>query len=112
MNLLGAHQQFFVFQDKRMTKEMRNVTNRISNCDSANTDRIVDAAQKQIAAIRKIEEVKGLEYLPAKLREVAELRLENPYAGLSELALMLEPNLSKSGLNNRIKKILKIADEI
>ena len=58
------------------------------------------------------EEVKGLECLPEKLREVAELRLENPYAGLSELALMLEPNLSKSGLNNRIKKILKIADEI
>lgn len=112
LNLLGAHQQFFVFQDKRMTKEMRNVTNRISNCDSANTDRIVDAAQNQIAAIRKIEEVKGLECLPEKLREVAELRLENPYAGLSELALMLEPNLSKSGLNNRIKKILKIADEI
>ncbi len=112
LNLLGAHQQFFIFQDVRMTKEIRNATNRISNCDSANTDRIVDAAQKQIAAIRKIEERGGLDYLPPKLRDVAELRLEYPHAGLAELAGMIKPPLSKSGLNNRINKILKIADEI
>ncbi|MDD2218157.1 MAG: DNA-binding protein WhiA [Eubacteriales bacterium] len=112
LNILGAHNQFFVFEDVRVTKEMRNKANRLSNCDNANMDKTLDAASKQIKAINKIKEEKGLEFLSDKLREAAILRVENPESSLQELADMCVPPMKKSGLNNRLKKIHEIADKL
>ena len=112
LNILGAHQQFFQFEDIRLTKEMRNKANRISNCDSANMDKTLNAAEKQLRNIEKIEKTRGLHFLPDKLYEVAVLRKEHPDVSLQELADMCEPPMKKSGLNNRLKKIEDIASKL
>lgn len=112
LNIMGAHNQYFALEDIRMMKEARNKANRISNCDNANMDKTLDAAQRQLAAINKIKEKKGLDILPDKLKEVAILRLENPEATLTELAKLVDPPMKKSGLNNRIRKIEEISEKI
>ena len=112
LNILQAHGQLLKFEDTRIIKETRNRTNRILNCDSANLDKTLNAAEKQLAAIHKIEEKKGLDFLNPKLRAVAELRIENPEATLQELADMMDPPMKKSGINHRIKKIEEIADTL
>nr|WP_315025092.1 DNA-binding protein WhiA [uncultured Aminipila sp.] len=112
LNILKAHGQLLKFEDTRIMKEMRNKTNRINNCDSANLDKTLNASEKQVEAIRKIEEIKGLDFLNDKLKEVALLRLDNPDATLQELADMMEPPLKKSGMNHRLKKIEEIAGKL
>ena len=77
---------------------------RITNCDNANTDRTLDASQRQLKNIKKIQKTKGLGCLPEKLRAVAELRLEYPEASLVQLAEMMDPPMKKSGINNRFRK--------
>ena len=94
--IMGAHTQMLAFENVKIKKELVNETVRITNCDNANADRTINAAQKQIEWIRKIEEKKGLASLPEKLREVAELRLENPEASLTQLAEMTDPPMKKS----------------
>ncbi|MGN0710811.1 MAG: DNA-binding protein WhiA [Anaerovoracaceae bacterium] len=112
LNILKAHGQLLKFEDTRILKEMRNKTNRISNCDSANLDKTLNAAEKQIMAIKTIENKKGLDSLNDKLREVAYLRLENPEATLQELADMMDPPMKKSGINHRLKKLEEIAENL
>ena len=104
--IMGAHSQYFAFEDIRLTKEMRNEANRRANCDQANIDKAVAAADKQIAAIKKI----GPENMDDKLSEVAKLRLANPDASLAELGEMLNPPLKKAGVNSRLAKIIKLAE--
>jgi len=108
--IMGAHTQYFAYEDVRLTKEMRNEANRRSNCDQANIDKVVEAAEKHIKNIKKIQKKKGLDSLPLKLKEVAELRLENPEVSLTQLGEMLDPPLKKSGINNRLKRIAEIAE--
>lgn len=112
LNILKAHSQLLKYEDVRIMKEMRNKTNRISNCDNANMDKTLNASERQIAAIKKIEEEKGLGWLPEKLFEVASLRLEHPEVPLSELGQMLEPPLKKSGINHRLMKIEELAAKL
>lgn len=112
LNILKAHGQLLKFEDTRIMKEMRNKTNRINNCDSANLDKTLNASEKQVEAIKKIDQKKGLDYLNDKLKEVALLRLDNPDATLQELADMMEPPLKKSGINHRLKKIEEIAGKL
>lgn len=111
LNILKAHGQLLKFEDIRIMKEMRNKTNRINNCDSANLDKTLNASEKQVEAIKLIDSKKGLDFLNDKLKEVALLRLENPDATLQELADMMEPPLKKSGMNHRLKKIEEIAEK-
>ena len=87
LSIIGASEQLFKFEDTRIYKEIRNKTNRISNCDHANLDKSVDAAMRQIDAIKLIENGDGLKSLPDKLREVAEIRSSGPRAGLGEIRL-------------------------
>ncbi|MGF6376923.1 DNA-binding protein WhiA [Clostridiales Family XIII bacterium PM5-7] len=108
--IMGASIQMLEFENIKIKKELVNETVRITNCDNANTDRTLDASQKQIMHIKKIEDHLGLIALPDKLREVAELRLENPEASLTQLAEMMDPPMKKSGINNRFKKIEEIAN--
>ena len=110
--LMGAHSQVLAFDNVLIKKEMVNETVRITNCDNANTDRALDASQKQQQWIRKIEEHSGLESLPPKLQEVAKLRLSYPEASLTQLGELADPPLKKSGVNNRLKKIQEIAEKL
>ena len=103
--IMGAHSQYFVFEDIRLKKEIRNQANRINNCDQANIDKSVAAAEAQIADIKKIQEGPGLDSLPVKLREIASARLENPDASMTELGEMLDPPLKKSGVSSRMRRI-------
>jgi len=110
--IMGAHSKVLQFEDIKIKKELVNETVRITNCDNANTDRTLDASQRQIEAIRKIEAAHGFGSMPEKLRELAQLRLDNPEASLTQLGEMLDPPLKKSGINNRLKRIMDIAAKL
>lgn len=110
--LMGAHTQMLEFENVRIARGIKNDAVRMTNCDNANTDRSLDASQRQIAAIRKIENKLGITALPDKLQDVARLRLENPEANLTQLAEMMNPPMKKSGINNRIRKIEEIASKL
>lgn len=112
LNILGAHGQLFQFENVRIVREMRNKANRISNCESANVDRTVNTAGKQIESIERIRRIRGLSSLPPKLWEAARLRLENPEASLAELAELADPPMKKSGMNHRLKKLEEIAGRL
>lgn len=112
MSVVGASGQLFKFQDIRIQKDMRNTANRQINCDTANMEKTISAAQQQISDIEYINKVKTLNCLGGKLKETAMIRLQNPEMPLSELCLLFDPPLTKSGLNNRLKKIADTADKL
>ena len=92
-------------------KELNNKVNRRCNCDEANTSKVVEAAQEQIASIRILREKGMIENLPVKLRQAALARLENPELSLSELAAMMDPPITKPAMNHRLKKLAIMAKE-
>lgn len=106
---LGAPVTAMGVMTAKVDKEMRNTVTRQINCDSANTDKTVAAAQEQLDAIRRYIRTYGLDALPEPLRDTALLRIANPEASLAELAQLSVPPVSKSCLNHRLKKILSIA---
>ena len=112
LSIIGASRNLFKFQDVRITKEMKNKANRLANCENANLDKSVNAAQKQLLDIALIASETGLAALPEKLRVVAEARRDNPELSLSELTECFDPPISKSGLNHRFEKIAQIANTI
>jgi len=112
LGIIGAANQLFKFENVRITKEMRSTANRINNCENANLQKSVNAAQRQIADIRYIKQARGLEFLPEKLRTAAQLRLENPELPLADLAVLFDPPLAKSGLNHRLARLSQIAEEL
>ena len=107
--IMGASSQVFSMEETRIKKEMVGSARRMSNCDSANMDRSIEASMKQIEAIKKIQKTKGLASLPETLREAAELRLENPDVSLTALGEMCEPSVKKAAISKRLKKIEEIA---
>ncbi|HEY8363777.1 MAG TPA: DNA-binding protein WhiA [Tissierellaceae bacterium] len=112
LNIIGAHQALLKLEDIRVFKNVRNNINRIINCETANLSKTIDASMKQIENIKIIEDTIGLENLPQNLREIAELRLQHREASLKELGMMLNPPVSKSGVNHRFRKIEKIAEDL
>lgn len=113
LSLIGAHQALLYFEDVRIVKDMRNSVNRLHNCEIANINKTVNAATRQMENIQLIEQEIGLENLPKRLREVAELRLAHPDINLKELGEMLPSGVvSKSGINHRLRKINEIADKL
>lgn len=113
LSIIGANKALFYFEDIRIVKDMRNSVNRLVNCETANLNKTVSAAMRQMENIRLIEKTIGLEELPIKLREIAEIRLKNPDITLKELGELVsgEP-ISKSGINHRFRKIDAIAKQI
>ena len=107
--IMGASSQVFSMEETRIKKEMVGSARRMSNCDSANMDRSIEASMKHIEAIKKIQKTKGLASLPETLREAAELRLENPDVSLTALGEMCEPSVKKAAISKRLKKIEEIA---
>lgn len=110
--IMGAHSKVLEFEDIRMKKALINQANRLNNCDNANIDKTVKAAEKQMEWIQAIQAARGLAFLPDKLYEAAVLRLDHPEATLQELAGMLDPPMKKSGLVNRFKRIQAIAKSL
>ena len=112
LGIIGAHTSLLELENIRIMKEMRNNVNRLVNCETANLSKTVNAAVRQVESIKLIQKEIGLQRLPKNLREVAELRLSYPDESLKELGEMLEPPVGKSGINHRLRKIEKIAEEI
>lgn len=112
LNLIGAHQALFKFEDVRIMRDMRNSVNRIVNCETANLNKTISAAVRQIENIKFLEKEIGLDKLPDKLREVAEIRLAHPDINLKEVGEMLKGSVSKSGVNHRLRKIDELAEKL
>lgn len=111
--LIGATNSMLKFEDVRIVRDMRNSVNRLVNCETANLNKTIDAASKQIENIRFIEGTVGLQSLPEKLQEIAALRLEHPDISLKELGEIVPSGvISKSGINHRIRKINDFADHL
>ncbi|MCM3714600.1 DNA-binding protein WhiA [Halalkalibacter oceani] len=113
LSIIGAHQALLYFEDVRIMKDMRNSVNRLVNCETANLNKTVGAALRQVENIRFLEREIGLSQLPPKLREIAELRVAHQDVTLKELGEMVESGkVSKSGVNHRLRKIDEIADKL
>lgn len=110
--IMGASGSMFDMMNVKILKDIRNSANRKANCETANIEKMVKAAYPQIEAIEKIINKKGLDWLPQQLKEMAEIRIENPDLSLSELAEMFDPPLSRSGVNHRLKKLVDIAKDL
>ncbi len=112
LKVLGVHSSLLSFEELRVVKDVRNNLNRVLNCEMANLNKTIAASVKQTKDIEYIMETVGLDYLEDGLKEVAIIRIENPYIKLSDIGQMLENKLSKSGVNHRLKKISAIAEEL
>ena len=113
LNIIGAHQALLFFEDVRIMKDMRNSVNRLVNCETANLNKTVGAALRQVENIRFIEKEVGLHILPEKLREIAELRIKHQDVTLKELGeMVVSGKVSKSGVNHRLRKIDEFANKL
>ena len=112
LNVMEAHVALMKFENVRILKEMRNSVNRQVNCETANLNKTVSAAVKQIEDIQFIQRTIGFDELPENLAEIAVLRLEQPETTLKELGQMLTPPVGKSGVNHRLRKLSLIAEEL
>ena len=107
LTTIGAPLAAMGIMQAKMQKDMRNAVNRRVNCDSANADKIVLAAQEQLDAIRELDRKYGLDTLPDILQETAMLRIANPESSLADLARLASPPVSKSCMSHRLKKLLE-----
>ncbi|MEG9295698.1 DNA-binding protein WhiA [Mangrovibacillus sp. Mu-81] len=113
LNIVGAHNSLLRFEDVRIVRDMRNSVNRLVNCETANLNKTIGAALRQVENIKFIEKHVGLQVLPDKLREIAELRVTYQDVTLKELGEMVSGGtISKSGINHRLRKIDQIAEKI
>lgn len=112
LTLIGAPVAAMKIMSTKLEKDLRNSVNRRLNCDSANLDKAVEAAQSQTEAIRKLQAAGRLIELPDKLQQTAALRLEFPELSLSELAEEFDPPVTKSCLNHRLRKLMELAEEL
>lgn len=111
LTFLGAPIAAMGIMEARLEKELNNKVNRRCNCDEANTSKVVEAAQEQLAAIRILQNRGLLETLPIKLKQAADARLSNPESSLTELAAMMEPPITKPAMNHRLQKLVSMAKE-
>ena len=109
---IGANKSVLKFEDMRVIKDVRNKVNRMVNYETANLNKTINSAVKQIEDIKLIKAKKEFNKLSDKEQELANLRLKNPEASLSELANIINPPISKSGVNHRMKKIEDLANKL
>jgi conserved hypothetical protein len=112
LNVIGAHNALLRFEDVRIVRDMRNSVNRLVNCETANLNKTIGAAFRQVENIKLIDEKIGLDALPEKLREIAYLRLENQDVTLKELGELVPGGITKSGINHRLRKLDEIAEKL
>ncbi len=109
---IGANKSVLQFEDERVIRDMRNQVNRLVNCETANLNKTILSAVKQIENIKLIKKRKKFDKLTPKEQELAQIRLENPDASLSELGKLLKEPISKSGVNHRLEGINNLAEEL
>ncbi|WP_052255701.1 DNA-binding protein WhiA [Salinicoccus sp. YB14-2] len=113
LSLIGGYQALLKFEDVRIVRDMRNSVNRLVNCETANLNKTVGAAMRQVENIQLIDEEIGIGELPERLQEIARLRIEHQEVSLKELGEMLSTGaISKSGVNHRLRKLDTIAEKI
>lgn len=112
LTLLGASGSVLQLENVRIKKVVSNQVNRQMNCDNSNIDRTMDAAAAQIDDIHFLNEQIGLDKLPKQLREIAEVRVNNPATSLSGLGELMSPPLGKSGVNARLRKLSELARKL
>lgn len=110
--LIGANFSVLKFEEIRVYRDLKNNINRKVNCETANLNKIVNSSVKQINDIKYLREKERFNELPEQLREIAEIREENPDASLEELGKLLKNPIGKSGVNHRLRKIQQIAEEL
>lgn len=110
--LIGANNAVLRFEEIRVLKEARNNVNRIVNCETANLNKTLDAANSQIENIKYLKKHRKFEILPDTLKEVAEIRLKNPDLSYEEIGKLLKEPISKSGVSHRLSKINSIVEEL
>ncbi len=108
---IGAAKSVMRFEEIRVERHMNNKVNRLVNCETANLNKVLNASVEQVNAIKKLKENGKFEKLDDGLKEIANLRLENPDMPLVELGKKLTVPIGKSGVNYRLKKIVKLAEE-
>lgn len=111
LNVCEAPVSLMNMENLRILKEMRNSVNRRVNCETANIAKTVNAAARQVDDIEYLRVHYGFQNLPPALREMAEIRLENPDATLKELGEYFNPPIGKSGVNHRLRKLSELAEE-
>ncbi len=110
--LMGANNSAFIIMNSKINKELRNVANRVANCDNANINKTLIATEKYINAILKLEEFGKIEQLSEPLREMAKMRLEYKELNFVQLGKMFNPPISKSGVYHRLEKILEFYNNL
>ena len=108
--VIGANKAVLKFEDIRVKREMRGKVNRLVNCETANLNKTINASIEQIAAIKKLKKEGKFNKLNDNLKEIANLRIENPDMSLIELGKKLKNPVGKSGVNYRLRKIVEIAN--
>ena len=112
LNVMEAHVSLMELENVRILKEMRNTVNRKVNCETANINKTVSAAVRQMENITYLRDTIGFEKLPEGLEEVALARLSHPDASLKELGGILSPPVGKSGVNHRLRKLEELAEKV
>lgn len=109
---MEAYVSLMNLENVRILKEMRNSVNRKVNCETANINKTVNAAVKQMEDIKRIRDTIGFDNIPESLAEIAQARLDYPEATLKELGTYLDPPVGKSGVNHRLRKLAAIAENL
>ncbi len=112
LNIIGAHKALMEYENVRILKDVRQSVNRQVNCETANINKTIAASMKQLADIELIDSVIGLDSLDENTRNICQIRMEHPDAGLSELGDLMTPPLGKSGVNHRFRKLSQMAESI
>ena len=116
LRIINATQALFYFEDIRIYRDHKNMTNRLNNCEQANVDKMIQSAAEEVKAIELVESIGGLDLLDDKVKEVAIYRKKYPEVSLQELSeiisLETEREITKSGLYHRMKKIKDLAKRI
>lgn len=112
LQIIGAHHALLEFENVRVVKDMRNQVNRLVNCETANLQKTVNAAVRQVDNIKLIARVMGFERLSPALKEAAEVRLSHPEATLQELVKVMGGKVGRSGMNHRLRKLEEIAQSL
>ena len=112
LSATGAHQALFALENIRVFKHVRNKVNRQVNCETANLNKTINASVKQVKDIRYLIDTGAFAKLPPELKEMAQVRLDHEDLPLKDLGPLLEPPVSKSGVNHRLKRLSQIAEEL
>ncbi|MBR3438338.1 MAG: DNA-binding protein WhiA, partial [Clostridia bacterium] len=112
LTFMGATESSLFLMGIKMEKDVKNRVNRRVNFEMSNLNKTINAANRQVEDIRFIEKTRGLSSLPENLREIAQLRLDNPEISLTELGEMLSVPISRSGVNHRLARLSEIARQI